>query len=214
MINRVVKVVVTSRDRLLAAAAKEFAARGYDGTSVDRIARAARLNKAMIYYHFKSKAGLYRSLVRRTFEAVLQSATEVAEADATPAEKLRRFVRSVADHASHHPHFPSIWLREFSGGAAHVDLETLRVAGRVVMTLGRILEDGRERGVFRPASPFLVHVGIVAPILLFLVSEAALERLGRADAPGVRDLTLEQAIQHVTESTLRRVCIHAEDIHA
>ena len=41
-----------SRQRLLTAAAAEFAARGFAGASVDRIARAARVNKAMIYYHF------------------------------------------------------------------------------------------------------------------------------------------------------------------
>ena len=48
----------TSRQRLLTAAAAEFAARGFAGASVDRIARAARVNKAMIYYHFRSKAAL------------------------------------------------------------------------------------------------------------------------------------------------------------
>jgi TetR/AcrR family transcriptional regulator len=204
----------SSRERLLAAAAREFAARGYDGTRVDRVAHAARLNKAMIYYHFKSKAGLYRTLVRGVFEAVLAAATEVAAAAAPPPDKMRRFVRSVAEVASRQPHFPSIWLREFSGGATHIDLDTLRIAGRVVVTLGGIIEEGREKGIFRPASPLLVHIGVIAPILLFLVSADARERLGRADAPGARELTLDQMIQHVTESTLGSLCIHAEDIHA
>jgi TetR/AcrR family transcriptional regulator len=204
----------SSRERLLAAAAREFAARGYDGTRVDRIAHAARLNKAMIYYHFKSKAGLYRTLVRGVFEAVLAAATEVAAAEAQPPDKMRRFVRSVAEVASRQPHFPSLWLREFSGGATHIDLDTLRIAGRVVVTLGSIIEEGREKGIFRPASPLLVHIGVIAPILLFLVSADARERLGRADAPGARELTLDQMIQHVTESTLGSLCIHAEDIHA
>jgi AcrR family transcriptional regulator len=204
----------SSRDRLLAAAAREFAARGYEGTRVDRIAHTARLNKAMIYYHFKSKAGLYRALVRSVFEAVLAAAVDVEQSDAPPPEKLRRFVRSVADVASRQPHFPSIWLREFSDGARNIDVDTLRVAGRVVVTLGRILEDGHRKHIFRVANPVLVHMGVIAPILLFLVSAGARERLGRADAPGVRDLTLEQTIQHVTESTLGSVCIQPGDIHA
>ncbi|HXW08421.1 MAG TPA: TetR family transcriptional regulator, partial [Vicinamibacterales bacterium] len=42
----------SSRHRLLDAAAAEFAAHGFAGASVDRIAAAAGLNKAMIYYHF------------------------------------------------------------------------------------------------------------------------------------------------------------------
>jgi AcrR family transcriptional regulator len=51
-----------SPDRILAAAAAEFAERGFAGARVDRIARRARVNKAMIYYHFASKQRLYRVL--------------------------------------------------------------------------------------------------------------------------------------------------------
>lgn len=191
-----------SRDRLLASAAREFAARGYAGASVDRIARAARLNKAMIYYHFSSKAGLYRALVQAVFDSVLASAIEVADSARPPAEKIRRFVQSVADVASREPHFPPLWLREFSMGAANLDAATLASAGRVVATLGRILAEGHQRGVFRPANPLLVHIGIVAPLLLFLVSDRARRRLAQVKAIPAADLTLDQVVRHVTESTL------------
>ena len=59
-----------SRDRLFAAAAAEFAARGFAGANVDRIARAAGVNKAMIYYHFHSKAALYQEILPEMFHAV------------------------------------------------------------------------------------------------------------------------------------------------
>ena len=59
-----------SPDRILAAAALEFAERGFGSARVDRIARRARVNKAMIYYHFGSKAALYRDILRDMFEAV------------------------------------------------------------------------------------------------------------------------------------------------
>jgi AcrR family transcriptional regulator len=167
----------------------------------------------MIYYHFKSKAGLYRTLVRSVFDAVLTTAIAVADAPLPPQEKVRRFVRSVAEVATSHPHFPPLWLREFSMGAAHVDQATLAVAGRVVATLGRILAEGEQRAVFRRASPLLVHIGIVAPILLFLVSDTARERLARASAPGALDLTLDQVVQHVTDATLGSLR-PTEDTHA
>jgi len=50
-----------SRARVFAAAAEEFALRGFDGAKVDRIAERAGVNKAMLYYHFTDKAALYRS---------------------------------------------------------------------------------------------------------------------------------------------------------
>src|SRR5688572_8933865 len=67
-----------SRERLFAAAATEFAARGFAGASVDRIAGAAGLNKAMIYYHFTSKAALYRDILREMFEAVARRVSDTA----------------------------------------------------------------------------------------------------------------------------------------
>ena len=63
-----------SPDRILAAAAVEFAARGYAGARVDRIARRARVNKAMLYYHFRSKQGLYRALLRADLQPRRRSA--------------------------------------------------------------------------------------------------------------------------------------------
>ncbi len=45
-----------TRHRILAAAADEFGAHGFAATTIDRIARRARVNKAMIYYHFPEQA--------------------------------------------------------------------------------------------------------------------------------------------------------------
>src|SRR5436189_10734 len=84
-----------SRQRVFAAAAAEFARRGYAGANVDRIARAARLNKAMIYYHFKSKAALYREILRDMFGAVRQAVADVEASSASPAGKIGRYVEAI-----------------------------------------------------------------------------------------------------------------------
>src|SRR5258708_25071467 len=110
---------LVSRDRLFAAAAAEFAARGYAGAKVDRIARAARLNKAMIYYHFTSKAALYREILRDMFGAVRTRINEVAASDAAPEDKVRHYIEAIATEAEARPHFPPIPLREIAEGAAH-----------------------------------------------------------------------------------------------
>ncbi|HUA35957.1 MAG TPA: TetR family transcriptional regulator [Candidatus Binataceae bacterium] len=49
-----------TREKILAAAASEFAAKGLAGARVDAIARRARVNKQMLYYCFGSKRELYR----------------------------------------------------------------------------------------------------------------------------------------------------------
>src|SRR6478735_9785755 len=94
---------LVSRDRVFAAAAAEFAARGFAGANVDRIARAARLNKAMIYYHFRSKAALYREILRDMFAAVAAGVAGVEDSAADPADKIRAFVDAIAAAAEARP---------------------------------------------------------------------------------------------------------------
>jgi TetR/AcrR family transcriptional regulator len=50
---------MTTREKILASARKEFSEKGLNGARVDRIAGASGVNKAMIYYHFGSKEALY-----------------------------------------------------------------------------------------------------------------------------------------------------------
>jgi AcrR family transcriptional regulator len=57
-----------TRTRLLEAALILFAEKGLDGTGIREIAAKAKANSAMVQYHFGGKEGLYREVLRYTFE--------------------------------------------------------------------------------------------------------------------------------------------------
>src|SRR5213595_1824132 len=171
-----------SRARVFAAAAAEFAARGYAGANVDRIARAARLNKAMIYYHFKSKAALYREILHDMFGAARARILEVSASDSSPDDKIRDYIAAFAAEAEARPHFPPIWLREIAEGGEHIDAATVRYARDVLTALGAIIEDGTRRGAFQPVPPLVLHAGIIAPLMFFFASARARRRLTRGVA--------------------------------
>jgi AcrR family transcriptional regulator len=191
------QLVETSRQRLLAAAAAEFAARGFAGANVDRIAKAAGVNKAMIYYHFASKAALYREILRDMFAAVAAAVTAVDASDAEPADKVRAFVDAIATAAEARPHFPPIWFREIAEGGAHLDPATLAHVTAVVRTLGRILHEGQSAGRFEKVNPMLIHAGIIGPLLLYFASGGMRKRLARAGVPGVAALSRDRVVDHV-----------------
>lgn len=54
-----------TRERILSAALKEFAAKGFAGARVDLIARVARINKRMLYHYFGDKENLFKAVLRR-----------------------------------------------------------------------------------------------------------------------------------------------------
>jgi len=60
---------LSTRERLLKAASKLFAERGFAGVSTREIARVAKVNPAAIHYHFGSKKGLYIAVVKKIFLA-------------------------------------------------------------------------------------------------------------------------------------------------
>lgn len=72
-----------TRDRILRAAEAEFAARGFDGARVERIAQRAGVNKALLYYYFKSKSGLLEALFFEFFEAMKAARQRVTAAAST-----------------------------------------------------------------------------------------------------------------------------------
>src|SRR5208283_3726401 len=53
-----------TRERILSAALKEFAANGFAGARVDAIARRAAINKRMLYHYFGNKEHLFREVLR------------------------------------------------------------------------------------------------------------------------------------------------------
>jgi TetR/AcrR family transcriptional regulator len=191
-----------SRERLLTAAAAEFAARGFAGGSVDRIARTARVNKAMIYYHFKSKAGLYREIVRDMFEAVAARVTLTGQSDADPAEKIRDFVEAIAAEAEARPHFPPIWFREIADGGRHLDAETTSHISGIVKTLGGIVAEGVAAKRFTPINPLHLHAGIVGPLLLYFASGEVRQRLARHGVKGANRLERSDVVAHVQRVAL------------
>ena len=166
-----------SPDRILAAAALEFSERGYAGARVDRIARRARVNKAMLYYHFSSKQGLYRTLLRNTFGALAARLEAIAGTDRPPGEKLDAAVSAMAAFIDAHAFFPSIMLREVAEGGAHLDADTLAALAAVPRAFASILLPGIEQGIFRRMHPMAAYFTTVAPILMFVTSTPVRKQL-------------------------------------
>ncbi len=192
----------SSSRRIFDAAAVEFAAHGFAGANVDRIATAARLNKAMIYYHFTSKAELYRVILREMFASVEARVKATAHSNASPEDKIRGFIEAIALEAEARPHFPPIWFREIADGGVHLDSETVsRIAG-IVTTLVGIIQEGVAAGQFRPVMPLLVHGGIVGPLLLYFASGGLRLRVDRAGVSGAAGFGRDEVVAHIQRVAL------------
>jgi AcrR family transcriptional regulator len=84
-----------TRERIMKAAERLFAERGYDDTSIRAIVAKARVNQAAINYHFDGKEGLYREVLRVAFRALTEhQLARAQEAKAMSREDaLSEFIR-------------------------------------------------------------------------------------------------------------------------
>ena len=189
--------------RILAAATREFALRGFAATTVDRIAARARLNKAMIYYHFGSKQGLYRAVLRDILHHHGRPPRPHRRANPRPRRETRPLRRHLRHRGRAHPALAPIMLREVAEGGRRLDEETYTLMLRVVRTMTGIVDEGRAAGQFADVDPILLYLTTVWPIMVYLATtpiRSAIARVARFD---VHRLDPERFIAHLQQLNRR-----------
>lgn len=189
-----------SPDRILAAAALEFAERGFAGARVDRIARRARVNKAMIYYHFGSKQGLYRTLLRDLFSRAAARLREIGEADLPSGTKIERIVEAMGEFIAAHRFFPAIMMREVADGAAHLDRDTLQALASVPLAVAAVVQEGIGRKTLRPVHPIAAYFTMFAPVLMYFAGAPIRQKLAAGHLVEMNQLASDRFIAELRTS--------------
>ncbi|HJT97408.1 MAG TPA: TetR/AcrR family transcriptional regulator [Rhodanobacteraceae bacterium] len=168
--------------RILAAAERLFAERGFDGVSIADIARDARVSKANVFHHFAGKQALYERVLAGACARLDAGAasTSKAEADSGPAVRIARAVAGCRDALHAHPSMRGLLLHEL----ARSDRSE---AGPVPAVLARLREDfvaelqqARDRGELRIDADTGAAASMLLGVLLFGTA-VALARATRAD---------------------------------
>ncbi len=213
MVNKETTPKRDSKTAIFEAAAQEFAERGFDAAGVDRIAAAAGVNKAMLYYHFTNKRALYLEVLRDMFRAVGAKARAIADGTGTPDEKLDAWIATIIQEAAGRPWFPPIMLRELASGAPRLDPETFAMMNAVFGAVRDIIRQGQDTGRFDPAAdPLLTHLTILPPVLIFFARERALAATRETPPMAEPRLlaeprNLEQFVRHMQRAA-RRMLAH------
>ncbi|MGR3758772.1 TetR/AcrR family transcriptional regulator [Roseobacteraceae bacterium NS-SX3] len=79
------------RTRLVEAGAELFRSRGYDGTSLADVAKAARVPPGGVFYHFPSKAALADAVMEHHHEHFGSQLQRIERATPDPRKRLRLF---------------------------------------------------------------------------------------------------------------------------
>ena len=145
------------QQRLIDSAAEEFAAKGYEGASLNRILELSGMSKSSLYYYFDDKADLFTTLVDRSMNHIFREVGGF-DADKLTAENFwdemealaRRFI-SMANSNAWYVKMGRMFYRLRSEPAGNVPTERSFAAARRWLT--GLLRKGQALGAVRDDLP-------------------------------------------------------------
>jgi AcrR family transcriptional regulator len=156
---------VQTRAAILSAAVDEFARRGFEGARIDAIARNTNTTRAMVYYYFESKEGLYVTVLESVYKGIRDGEKTLDLEHVDPLDAMRRLVSFTFDYYQNNPNFVKIVVAENQGGGCFIrKMNRLGKINRsIVDVLGEVLERGARQGVLRSGlDPVDVHMLIAS----------------------------------------------------
>ena len=136
------------KERILSTAQKIFARFGIRKTTMDEIAKMARMGKATIYYYFKSKEEIFAQVIRKESGILKQKLQEAIQDADTPQDKIRNYVLTRMKHLGELTNYYSTLTDEYLDHYSFVEKERKYFTQYEIDSIESILKEGIEQGVF------------------------------------------------------------------
>lgn len=157
---RQVRDAQVTKAQILNAAMEEFAKHGLSGAKTEAIASGSGVTKAMIYYYFQSKEGLYQAVLHQLDFPINDMMRETNLDNLPPAEALKQVIQVAIAYRFQHPHLGMILFQEANQNQGKYYKQTNWQEG--FQQVINILERGIIEGCFRSVDPFLTAIHIAA----------------------------------------------------
>jgi TetR/AcrR family transcriptional regulator len=171
---------------ILKAALEEFSHEGVAGARTDEIARRAGVNKALLYYYFKDKEGLYAAALERVFSGLHQNVMTVLEnTSLAPRQKLLQYVEAHFDYIASVPFYPRLVQREFMRAGRTLTPMASRILEKygkpIYGRMAELIRQGIEQGEFRKVDPMQTVTSVLGTIVFYFSSLPAQQVMSPGD---------------------------------
>ncbi len=174
-----------SRAAILQAAVREFAREGVAGARTDAIARAARVNKALLYYYFEDKEALYEAVIDQVFGGLTANVREVLARELPPKEKILAYVGAHFDYIAGNPLYPPIvqdeMMRARRGNTTQFERMVKQYFHPLFSKIAEVLRDGQTTGEFRQVDAMHFIPSMIAVIVFYFSSAPVMRAMTGGD---------------------------------
>lgn len=167
----------STEEKIINASLDEFAELGYAGARVDSIAERGAVNKAMIYYYFKSKEKLYERILTDISTEIYG---QIKEASADGNEPIEQFYAIIGRYVDMlkliDRRFMRIYMREIaSGGEFFRKIAIPNLVLPVMSIVEPLFKKGVEKGEIRDLNPYMTFLQIIGGIIFFNIIRIPME---------------------------------------
>jgi TetR/AcrR family transcriptional regulator len=184
-----------SRTAILQAAIREFAREGIAGARTDAIAKAAKVNKALLYYYFHDKDALYGAALDHVFQERNRRLMPVLAADIPPGEKILRYVGAFFDYLAENPAHREMVQRELFNVPRRGQMQRIiKLYMRPMFeAMVKVVRQGIATGIFRPIDPMQFIPSMAAVVVQYFSSAAFLKLMTNEDPLSPEKLAARRA---------------------
>ncbi len=137
------------RERILEEARQLFFEQGYQGTTLDQVARRLEVTKPFIYSHFENKAALLGDIAERGTRLSLKAIADACDRKGDPAERLGQAIREFCHVVMDHQANIAVYFREDKYVPAAASNRINEMRAEFDEKLAALLQEGMEEGLFR-----------------------------------------------------------------
>lgn len=189
---------MSKKEEILKTASKEFAKYGYNGVSLEKIAKKAGITKAALYYHFKNKAHLYESVVIPKIKELINEIYSFK--DKNPKNALKHYIYSFANVFNKYPCFASILAHEFVDGGRNFNEEIIENLSKIFNKLVLILKEGEKKDIFEFDNPFSIQLMIVSALLMNQTTTLLRKRVSK-----YTEIEINPDIKDIAEAIYKKI---------
>jgi TetR/AcrR family transcriptional regulator len=171
-----------TRAAILAAAERIFAEVGLDGARTDEIAAAARVNKALLYYYFRSKDELFRAVLEEHLHEARCRALEILTSQSSVRSKITGYMQLHFDRIATRPYYPRLVHRLMTGGGELIEGLFREYSAPLYRKLVEVIEEGIRTRELRPVDPHHTVYSLVALSVFYFSAAPIVKVVSHKDA--------------------------------
>jgi TetR/AcrR family transcriptional regulator len=166
---------LSSRDAILSAALKAFAQGGFEGASLPKIAKIAKVAPPLIHYHFGSKDNLWRETVDHSLGDLRREAAAICCATRTlaPLDRLRALLQAIAHFAARCPDHFSMIMAEARSDSDRFAWVQKNYTGVLFADVLKILQDAKDKSLIKDIAIDQVASMLIGGILVWFTIDRA-----------------------------------------